>query len=162
MKSVQRSKSETESRKSTDNDDFEISPNQFPISNNAHTEAEAEGYHRSGDRGSSRAQSLQRSKCYTESPYSTDETDVEISLDLVEDLNDARPENKDEGRETKDGRASRPSTSGWSSWASSIGQETERRDRSFDSEGSEKFSIRRVPKVITNGFEDNVWTPYRI
>ena len=43
VKSVQRSKSETESRKSTDDDDFEISPNQFPISNNAHTEAEAEG-----------------------------------------------------------------------------------------------------------------------
>ena len=104
---------------------------------------------------------MQHSKCYPESQYSTDETDVEISPDLVEDLNDARPENKDEGRETKDGRASRPSTSGSSSWASSIGQETERRDRSFDSGGSEKFSIRRVPKVITNGFEDNVWTPYR-
>ena len=47
--------------------------------------------HRSGDRGSSRTQSLQRSKCYTELQYSTDETDVEISPDLVEDLNDARP-----------------------------------------------------------------------
>ena len=44
VKSMQRSKSETESRKSTDDIDFEISPNQFPISDNAHTEAEAEGY----------------------------------------------------------------------------------------------------------------------
>ena len=85
VKSMQRSKSETESRKSTDDNNFEISPNQFPISNNAHTEAEAEGYHRSGDRGSSRTQSLQRCKCYTELQYSMDETCVEISSDLVED-----------------------------------------------------------------------------
>ena len=104
---------------------------------------------------------MQGSKCYTESQYSTDEMDVKISPDLVEDLNDACPENKDEGRETKDVRASRPSTSGWNSWASSIGQELERRDRSFDSGGSEEFSIRRVPNVVTNPFEDNARTPYR-
>lgn len=161
VKSVQHSKSETQSRDSTDVHDGGMSSDVISTLNDARNEVEAEAYHGPGDEDSSQTQSLQLSKCYSESQYSTDGTNIEISGDLVDDMKNACAKTADEGWETDYSRDSWASGRGWSSFDNEICYEMERRGKPSDSRISEEFSVRRVSDDVVNPFEDDVWTPYK-
>ncbi|KAL2042819.1 hypothetical protein N7G274_004579 [Stereocaulon virgatum] len=151
VKSVQHSKSEIQSRDIINVHDVRMSSDVLSILNHAQEEVEIEAYDGSGDGDSNQTQSLQLSKCYTESQYSTGGTDAEISGDSVEDLKDA-----DKGWGTEYGRASWPSGCGWSSFNNIIDNETERRGTPSDSRACGDLRARRFSEDVANPFEDDV------